>query len=94
MWANILSGSLLTKVLLENKGRAILFLQWKVKLKRHTHWLQCISCPSQLEGSNGVRYAFQQLQHYTDLISYSAITKYISDLRYLKGTLHPKHLVI
>jgi len=33
MWANILSGSLLTKVLLENKGSAILFFKWKVLLQ-------------------------------------------------------------
>lgn len=32
----------------------------------------------------GVQYAFQQLQHWTDFISYSVITKYISDLRYHK----------
>lgn len=41
----------------------------------------------------GVRYAFQQLQHCTDLISYSVITKYVSDLRYCKGVLNTKHLV-
>lgn len=44
MWANILSGSLLTKVLLENKGSAFLFWQWNVLLQSQTGWLVSL-CP-------------------------------------------------
>lgn len=41
----------------------------------------------------GVRYVFQWLQHWTDFISYSVITKYISDPRYHKGNLNTKHSI-
>lgn len=87
MWANILSGSLLTKVLLQNKGSAIFIFFNGMFCSRDK--LAGWSIFSAL----GVWYVFQQLQHHTDLISYSVITKYISDLRYCKGIWNTKHLV-